>query len=40
LYVGRLDKRLDEAKKKGWTVISVKNDWKQILSTTVSMGGA
>ena len=28
----------DEAKAKGWTVISMKNDWKQIFAgTTVSM---
>lgn len=26
--VGRLDKGLDEAKEKGWTVIDMKNDWK------------
>ncbi len=28
--VGRLDKALDEAKAKGWTVIDMKNDWKTI----------
>lgn len=28
--VGRLDKGLEEAKEKGWTVISMKNDWKVI----------
>ena len=28
--VGRLDKGLDEAKAKGWTVVDMKNDWKQI----------
>jgi hypothetical protein len=28
--IGRLDKGLDEAKAKGWTVIDMKNDWKQI----------
>lgn len=26
--VGRLDKGLDEAKAKGWTVVSMKDDWK------------
>lgn len=28
--IGRLDKGLDEAKEKGWTVIDMKNDWKVI----------
>jgi phosphoserine phosphatase len=28
--VGRLDKGLDEAKAKGWTVVDMKKDWKQI----------
>jgi hypothetical protein len=28
--VGRLDKALDEAKAKGWTIISMKDDWKRI----------
>jgi phosphoserine phosphatase len=28
--VGRLDKGLDEAKAKGWTVVSMKDDWKVI----------
>jgi phosphoglycolate phosphatase-like HAD superfamily hydrolase len=28
--VGRLDKGLDEAKAKGWTVVDMKNDWKVI----------
>jgi len=27
---GRLDKALDEAKAKGWTVVDMKNDWKAI----------
>lgn len=29
-HIGRLDKGLDEAKAKGWTVIDMKNDWKVI----------
>jgi phosphoglycolate phosphatase-like HAD superfamily hydrolase len=29
-HVGRLDKALDEAHAKGWTVVSMKNDWKRI----------
>jgi len=28
--IGRLDKALDEAKAKGWTVVDMKNDWKVI----------
>jgi phosphoglycolate phosphatase-like HAD superfamily hydrolase len=28
--VGRLDKGLDEAKAKGWTVVDMKNDWKVV----------
>ena len=29
-HIGRLDKGLDEANKKGWTVIDMKEDWKLI----------
>ncbi len=29
-YIGKLDKGLDEAAEKGWTVIDMKNDWKVI----------
>jgi phosphoglycolate phosphatase-like HAD superfamily hydrolase len=29
-HVGRLDKALDEAKSRGWTVVSMKDDWKTI----------
>ena len=29
-HIGRLDKGLDEAKAKGWTVVSMKDDWKRI----------
>ena len=28
--VGKLDNGLDEAKAKGWTVVSMKDDWKTI----------
>jgi hypothetical protein len=28
--VGRLDKALDEAQAKGWTVVDMKNDWKTV----------
>ena len=29
-HIGRLDKGLDEANEKGWTVIDMKKDWKVI----------
>ena len=29
-HVGRLDKALDEAKRRGWTVVDMKSDWKKI----------
>jgi hypothetical protein len=29
-HIGRLDKGLDEAAARGWVVISMKNDWKQV----------
>jgi phosphoglycolate phosphatase-like HAD superfamily hydrolase len=29
-YIGRLDKALDEAKARGWIVVSMKTDWKTI----------
>jgi hypothetical protein len=29
-HIGRLDKGLDEAKARGWTVVSMKDDWKII----------
>ena len=28
--IGRLDKGLDEAREKGWTVVNMKQDWKVI----------
>ena len=28
--IGRLDKGLDEANEKGWTIVDMKNDWKRI----------
>jgi len=28
--IGRLDKGLDEARSRGWTVVSVKDDWKRV----------
>jgi hypothetical protein len=31
--VGKLDKALDEAIAKGWTVVDMKNDWKTIFPT-------
>jgi hypothetical protein len=32
--VGRLDKALDEAQTKGWTVVDMKNDWKTVYPST------
>jgi hypothetical protein len=29
---GRLDKGLDEAKAKGWTVADMKKDWKRVFA--------
>lgn len=31
-HIGRLDKALDEAKAKGWTVIDMKRDWKKVFA--------
>jgi len=31
-HVGRLDKALDEAKRRGWTVVDMKADWKKIFA--------
>jgi hypothetical protein len=29
-HIGTLDKAWDEAARKGWTVVSIKDDWKTI----------
>ncbi len=29
-HIGKLDKALDEASKRNWTVVDMKADWKQI----------
>jgi len=29
-HIGRLDKALDEAKEKGWTVVDMKKDWRRV----------
>jgi len=29
---GKLDRGLDEASKRGWTVVSMKKDWKRVFS--------
>ena len=31
-HVGRLDKALDEAKGRGWTIVDMKADWKKIFA--------
>lgn len=33
-HIGKLDKALDEAKAKGWTVVSMKDDWKAVFPPT------
>ncbi len=38
--IGRLDKGLDEAKTKGWPLISMKNDWKTIFPGAMNSVGA
>jgi hypothetical protein len=30
--IGKLDKGLDEAKARGWTVVSMKDDWKRVFA--------
>jgi hypothetical protein len=32
-HIGKLDKAWDEAKAKGWTVVSMKDDWAEIFPT-------
>jgi hypothetical protein len=34
--IGRLDKGLDEAREKGWTVVDMKQDWKVIYPSTTT----
>ena len=29
-HIGRLDKALEEAKTKGWTLVDMKKDWKRV----------
>jgi hypothetical protein len=31
-HIGRLDQGLDEARARGWTVVSIKNDWKRVFA--------
>jgi hypothetical protein len=31
-HIGKLDKAWDEATAKGWTVVSMKNDWKKMFA--------
>ena len=30
--VGKLDKALDEGNAKGWTIVSMKDDWKRVFA--------
>ncbi len=36
--VGRLDEALDEALKRGWTVVDMKKDWKRVFPASVGPG--
>ena len=29
-HIGKLDRALDEASSRGWTVVSIRQDWKQV----------
>jgi len=31
-FVGRLARGLDEAKARGWTVVSIRDDWKRVFA--------
>ena len=37
--IGRLDKALDDAAAKGWSVVDMKNDWNQVFPTAASETG-
>ena len=32
LHIGKLDKGMDEASARGWTVVSMKDDWKRVFA--------
>jgi hypothetical protein len=32
-WIGRLDKALDEARRRGWTIVSMKTDWKTVFKS-------
>jgi len=38
-HVGRLDKALDEANAKGWTVVDMRRDWRQVFPHAPATGG-
>jgi len=38
--IGRLDRGLDEAGRRGWVVVSIKNDWKRVFAFDVVDGSA
>ncbi|RKX42534.1 MAG: haloacid dehalogenase-like hydrolase, partial [Verrucomicrobia bacterium] len=37
-HIGRLDRGLDESPQRGWTIVSMKNDWKSIFKTDKNAG--
>jgi phosphoserine phosphatase len=38
-HIGRLDAGLDEAQERGWTVVSMKNDWRRVFGFEEGTGG-
>lgn len=39
-HIGKLDKALDEANRKGWAVVDMKNDWKRVFPFESSSTGS
>jgi len=37
--IGRLDRGLDEAERRGWVVVSMKDDWKRVFAFDEADGG-
>ena len=38
--IGKLDRGLDEADKRGWIIVSMKNDWKMIYEAMAASAGS
>jgi phosphoglycolate phosphatase-like HAD superfamily hydrolase len=39
-HIGRLERGLDEAPKRGWTIVSMKDDWKTVFKPAAGPGGS